>query len=172
MNLAEAIKEAAQRGEQMYLKVCTVDSVDCQERTITCTPIDGGAQLEGVQLQALTSNSEGLLIVPQVGSVVIIGYLDKNNAGVLQYGVIDKILLNVSDSIIINGGENKGLVKVKELTNKINALEQRCNDIVTALQGVSIVLAPSGTFPLAPYFTMPPLQTTQQISIENEKVQH
>ena len=64
------------------------------------------------------------------------------------------------------------MVKVKELIDKINKLEKQTNDILAALQKTTITLAPSGTFPLAPNFTMSPLVTTQQADIENDKITH
>ncbi len=128
--VGDAIKKAATRGLQIYIKLCTVDSVDETARTINCTPLDGTAQLADVNLQSITEKNNGLLISPTVGSHVAVGFFDKNNAVVLMYSEIEKILLDVDDIIVINGGKNDGLVKIKELTGKLNELKDTVNELV------------------------------------------
>ena len=82
--ISEAIKAAASRGEKLYLSVCVVDSVDENKRTIECTPIVDGAQ-RIVNMQASIEGADGILIIPEVGSTVIIGYVDRHNAFVLTH---------------------------------------------------------------------------------------
>jgi hypothetical protein len=66
------------------------------------------------------------------------------------------------------------MVKVGDLVSKMQQVEGKVNDVLTALQGVVIPLAPSGTYSFAPIFspitTINPL--TQQSDLENTKVQH
>ena len=128
-------------------------------------------------------------MLPKIGSLVLVSRIgNSNELFVSMFSEVDGMMLTIgekteleikdnevylnSDKIVFNGGENCGLVKVKELTDKINNIEKQTNDILTALQGTTITLAPTGTFPLAPNFTMPPLATTQQADIENEKIKH
>jgi hypothetical protein len=131
--LAQALKEVARRNEELYLKLCTVDSVDETERTIACTPIDDGAQLISVDLQALQEKTAGLLIVPKVGSEVLIGYLDKDNAAVLLYTEIDKIILDIENTVVVNGGENGGLCITPELKTQLKKLSKRVDGIIDAI---------------------------------------
>jgi len=70
--ISQAIKQAAMRGEQLYLKRCTVDSVDRTARTIDCSPVDDGAKLESVDLQALQDKSGGMVAFPKAGSEVVV----------------------------------------------------------------------------------------------------
>jgi hypothetical protein len=125
--LAKVLKEAAMRNEELYLKLCKVDSVNETERTINCTPVDDSAKLISVDLQAMQEKKLGLLTVPKIDSEIIVGYLDKNNAVVLLYTEIDKIVLDVDNTIVINGGQNYGLVKIAELHNRLNAFEKAFN---------------------------------------------
>ena len=88
----------------------------------TCTVKIGEAEIEGVRLRAsLTDRERQILIVPKVGSAVTLGCLtaDLNNLVVLQ--------VDEAESITINGGELGGLVKIQELTDKINALVEAFN---------------------------------------------
>lgn len=52
MTIQEAIRKMAAAGTEPYCKVCTVDAVDEDARTVDCTPLDEGAPLVGVNLQA------------------------------------------------------------------------------------------------------------------------
>ena len=78
------------------------------------------------------------------------------------------------EKIIINHGENAGLVKVIELTEMMNKNEQKINEflahyrvhqIVDPLSGIAGPLTP---LPLAPL----DVAETEQVYIENEDVQH
>lgn len=114
--LAENIKRLTPAA--MWLTQGEVVSV----KDMTCTVKIGAAEIEGVRLRAsLTDRERQILIVPKVGSAVTLGCLtaDLNNLVVLQ---VDEV-----ESITINGGELGGLVKIQELTDKINALVEAFN---------------------------------------------
>ncbi|MDR0873905.1 MAG: hypothetical protein LBN27_10655 [Prevotellaceae bacterium] len=172
--LAQAIKQAAQRGEQLYLKRCTVDSVNESERTIDCTPIDDSAQLLSVDLQALQEKNKGLVMFPKVGSDVVVGYLDKNNAVVILTTEIDKITLDITDTITINSGKNGGLCITPELKTQLDKLTARVDTIIDAINNAVPATDQSGAG----------LQTTMKAilatilkkedfsNIENEKIKH
>lgn len=89
---------------------------------LTCTVKIGDAEIEGVRLRAsLTEREREILVVPKIGSSVTLGCLtaDLNNPVVLQ---VDEI-----ESITVNGGQLGGLIKIQELTDKINALVEAFN---------------------------------------------
>lgn len=89
---------------------------------LTCTVRIGDADIEGVRLRAsLTERERQILVVPKVGSAVTLGCLtaDLNNPVVLQ---VDEV-----ETITVNGGELGGLVKIQELTDKINELIEKFN---------------------------------------------
>ena len=74
MDIRNAIRLMAQNGTEMYNKICVVDSVDEDMRTIECTPIDEGAPLLGVNLQANQEQEDGVVSFPAVGSYVLVGF--------------------------------------------------------------------------------------------------
>lgn len=89
---------------------------------LTCTVKIGDAEIEGVRLRAsLTEREREILVVPKIGSSVTLGCLtaDLNNPVVLQ---VDEV-----ESITVNGGQLGGLIKIQELTDKINALVEAFN---------------------------------------------
>ncbi|WP_215492787.1 hypothetical protein [Porphyromonas bobii] len=68
-----------------------------------------------------------LLMRPAVGAVVIMGTL----TGDLDHLVV--LSMDRAEEVIINGGELGGLIKVQELTKKLNTLEREINDIKQVL---------------------------------------
>lgn len=95
MNIATSIQRLALRGCEMYLCVCTVDTVDEKTRTIECTPINEGAQLIGVNLQADQSGEVGVVSFPAVGSDVVVGFINPAVAVVILATEITKTVLTI-----------------------------------------------------------------------------
>lgn len=100
----------------------SVDGIFCDVK-----PLDG-AELKKVRLNGHT---EGLIITPADDSFVFVTLLNENDAFVSKFSTIQKITLDVKEDVIINEGKNDGLVKIKELTNKLNALKDDLNAFVT-----------------------------------------
>ena len=146
--LRDTLKKHVTKDEEYYSIVCKVDEVEggfCD-----CTPINGDAQLVGVRLRA-GSSSTGFLPVPAVGSVVVVSFLDKEEAFVSMFSALDSVAIR---------GEEKGGVPVAEgLTKSFNALEDKMREVITAVNGLG------GAVPL---FT----DRTKESDISNEKVKH
>ena len=98
MDIRNAIRQLALSGSEIYLSVCTVDAVDENARTIDCTPIDEGAQLIGVNLQADQSGQTGVVSFPAVGSDVVVGFLSPAVAVVLLTTDVAKVMLKIGDT--------------------------------------------------------------------------
>lgn len=150
----------------------TVKSVDEEKRTCVCVPVNdkSAAEIPNVLISAI--ENDGQLKFPAVDSVVVICRTAKNQPFILKESDLAKYLL-IAEEIIFNSDEYGGLARVIELTEKLNNLEGRVNDFLTTLAGISIPLAPSGTYPFAPLFaSYQPLTPTQQSEIENADVVH
>lgn len=98
MNIQNAIKQLALAGSEMYLTVCTVDSVDEKTRTIDCTPINEGAQLIGVNLQADQSGEVGVVSFPAVGSDVVVGFINPAVAVVVLTTELTKAVITIGNT--------------------------------------------------------------------------
>jgi len=159
--LRDSLRKLTTPNGNAYSKVCTVDSVDLVNLTCYCIPINDDADITEVRLMANIDN--GFLLIPEVNSIVVVSFLSDSSAYVSLVSKVSEIQLN--------GTNYDGLVKVQELTDKLNNLENKLNDLIVACSSQVVTLAPSGTFPLASFFTsVTPLIPTQQIEIENQKV--
>lgn len=162
-NIADAIRRMAQGGRQTVSLICTVDAVDKDARTVDCTPLDEGAPLLGVNLQANQESNFGVVVYPRVGSYVVVGFVADGSAGiVLMTDDIESIEVVVSDKtsrvlideervridvdqetsaeltkdgVVFNGGKLGGLVKVEDLTKRINTIEKDINSLKQVFSG-------------------------------------
>ena len=166
--IARAIKRAAARGEQMYLRLCLVDGVDELRRTVACTPLGGGAALTDVNLQATESQTAGAVVFPRPGSRVTVGYYDRNNAAVILTDEIDKIAVDARDTIIFNGGQNNGMVKVDAMVGWMAKVHSDLQTLKALLMAAPV--AGNGA-PLALAFN-PQTPAPQTGDFENDKIKH
>lgn len=126
MDLRQAIQQMAMSGAELYCKVCTVDAVDEDARTIDCTPIDEGAPLLGVNLQADQEQEVGVVQFPAEGSDVVVAFLSANVAVVVLATEITKTILTIGDTETIVEDNSVTLttksvsVEVKDKTAKID----------------------------------------------------
>src|SRR5687768_8991287 len=90
---------------EMYGVVCTVTSLDEAENTCVCSPINGDADFIDVRLQADPGN--GLLMLPAVGSKVIVQPLNNFTGYVSMFSAVD--------SFKFLDGSYGGLTKTQEL---------------------------------------------------------
>lgn len=153
--IAETIRKMAQGGRPTVSLMCTVDKVYKDTRTVDCTPLDEGAPLLGVNLQANQGSSFGVVSFPRVGSFVVVGFVAEGSAGVVlltddvesvEVVVSDKTTRAVldedgariyvgeetsaeltADGMVLNGGKLGGSVKVEELTTRLNTIEKDIN---------------------------------------------
>lgn len=137
--------------DDVKLLQCTVKSVDLDGRTCTVSTITGNSQIS-FDVQLMAGVADGLLIEPALDSMVYVLMSKYSLPFIVQYSDVVKYLFN--------GDEFGGLVKVIELTGKLNAIEQKVNSIITWGAGVT------------PPFVGEPLVPTQQTEIENTSVNH
>jgi hypothetical protein len=184
-NIAQAIKMAAQRGEQMYLKLCTVDLVDALSGTVDCSPVDGGAQLLGVRLGA-AMGAAGILVLPAVGSEIIVGFLDRNNAVALVYSEVETLevatgtedaysaVVMDKESIVFNEGENGGMCITPELKTQLDKMSARIDGIIDAINNAAFVAQDGGAMLQTNIKTaLAGLTDVESFeNIENDKIKH
>lgn len=96
-NFAEAIKKLAKTNDEVYAKVCEVLEIDQDEKTVNVKPVDDTAEIYNVRLQA-ESESGGLVLFPKVGSMVLVVFINKNNAAVVNTSEIEKLELVIENS--------------------------------------------------------------------------
>lgn len=106
----------------------------------TCTVTFGTIDVEGVRLRAsLAENESHLLIVPKVGTAVVVGSLS-NDLSMLLVLAVDEV-----ESITINGGKLGGLINIESLTQKINELVRTFNNHTHQVSTTGSASAQTGT---------------------------
>jgi hypothetical protein len=165
---------------QIYSVAVKITAVDETARTCDCEPLNGDPEFFDVRLQSVISGADGFVLIPAVDSVGIVTFVNNTTGYLATCSKIDKMIVKSDVEILIdcedikfNGGSNGGLIKINDLVSKLNAVEQKVNDLITACSSVVVALAPAGTFPLASFFTsVTPLTPTQTTDIENDKIKH
>lgn len=201
-NIQDAIRQLAQGGRQTVSLVCTVDAVDKDARTVDCTPLDEGAPLLGVNLQANQGSKFGIVAFPRVGSYVVVGFVaDGSAGGVLLTDDVESVEVVISEStarieadeegvhvrmgddtsaeltgegVILNGGSFGGMVKAEQLAQRINAIEKDINTLKNVFSAwVTTPNDGGAALKLAAAAWAGSLLTlTQRSDYENGKVKH
>lgn len=98
------LKEMAKEGEELYLKLCKVVSIDESKRIMECEPLDGTANILDVRLTASATeeqtDEDKICLFPRVNSIVAIGFLDSNEAVLVLASEIDKVEIKIGDSVL------------------------------------------------------------------------
>jgi len=131
--------------------ICTVSDINLTTKTCKCVPVNGDADFLDVLL--CVNEKNGFLLVPKNNSLVAVTQLNGTDAFVSMVSEVDSILLN--------GDANGGLVKVIDLTTKLNNCENKINLIIKFL--ATLGATPPLTTPLTP---------TVRANIENTSVKH
>lgn len=134
--------------------ICTVDSVDVSNNTCYCIPVNETADIPGVKLMA--QNEVGVLIVPKVGSTVIVEFLENGTGYVSMYGKVQLVKLN--------GDLFGGLIQIDAQTAKLNLL-------VSQLQA-QLALIATGIAGAGGAYTPGLLSTFNKTDYENTTVSH
>jgi hypothetical protein len=177
--IIEAIRKMASLGfpDELYWMAANVNSVDLDKRTCSVTAITGSSDLEIPDVKLQAAIADGFLLVPAIDSIIFIAYSKHNEPFVALFSDIDYMLLVVGSSAIeitkdghlkLNDGSYGGLIKIDELIGKINAIENKVNQIISAFNSHS---HPSNGS-ITPTQISGSLANTQKSDIENSVITH
>jgi hypothetical protein len=138
--IGDAIK-ALVESSAVYSEICKVVSVNNTERTCIVEPINGESNYEDIRLQTKISDTVGLYVKPAVGSTVMVAFYNEHSGYVSQFSEIDSIELKVNNTIVINGGDNGGLLVKQKLVSEL----QKYSAVLTNLQTAINSFVPAGT---------------------------
>lgn len=201
MNTQEIIQRIVRQGAPpVGCVACTVTAVDKTARTCDCDPLNEDAPIPGVNLQANQQAKFGVVQFPRVGSFVIVGFLSDGMAGAVlltddvesvevvisedtaravlddqgvRINMADSISVELnSDGIVMNGGGLGGLVKVEDVTARLNIIEKDINALKKALTGWTPVPQDGGSAlkAVVSSWAGKSLQLSKRGDYENEKV--
>lgn len=182
-DLRNIIRQLAQPDGETAALVCVVDAVDKAARTIDCSPINEGAPLLGVNLQANQGCDFGLCVFPEVGSYVVVGFVADGAAGVVLLSekiesaeiVIGGTSARLDkNAVTFNGGKLGGLVRVEDLTKRLNIIENDINSLKKIFSEWIPATQDGGTAlkTIATSWYGAQLTPTTRNDYENEKVKH
>lgn len=122
--LAERIRALGGTRQTTLLQgiVKTVDG-------LTCSVEFGGITIDGIRLRASEADNDShILIKPKLNTPVIVGSLsgDLRELVVLAVDQVEEVEVHAT-KITINDGQNGGLIKISDLTEKINGLVNTFN---------------------------------------------
>lgn len=153
------------------VQLATVTSVD-KDKCSCDVKLSNDVEIKDVNLRSvLDDNKKGFVVFPKVNSIVLIGTIEnmENNGFILMCSEITDVTIDAK--IVINEGNNKGMVKLPELVQQVNKLENKVNEIlswtaththpVPSLGTSGVALGVSGALTL-----------TQENDLENKDVTH
>lgn len=145
-------------NDSIYCLEATVISVDEGNRVCECDIIAGKAAYRLTDVRLMATVDDGILIIPEIGSNVIVIKSDYIAPFVVQYSGVDKVILR--------GGDLGGLVKVMSNVERLNLIENKVNVLLAAYN--SHVHAANNT-PTVSTVTGT-LTPTQKTDLENENI--
>lgn len=111
--------------------VCTVKSVE--GATCTVVRVLDNLEIPGVRLNCHSTENSGIVVTPKVDSYVLVTSIDGLSFFVSQCSEVKKITIDCESEIIINGGDNKGVVKIQELKDNLDSLKSYIEAMNTAI---------------------------------------
>lgn len=159
--LRDALEKWREGVRQAQLRWVTVDTVDKDNGTMDVTGVIDRLEYYDVQL-----GMGALCIYPKPGTTCLVGIVEGQETDAFL------ISANEVDEIVLNGGTLGGLVKVGELTERLNLIEKDINSLKQRLSGWTPVPNDGGSAlktALSSY-TSESLKETRVGDIENEKV--
>lgn len=168
--------------DSVHILECEVTAVNEAGRTCDAETVSGNSVVQFSGVRLMPGVGDGILAVPAVGSQIIVAHTKRIKPFVLQFAEVDKWVLISGSSLIevkdgkitLNDGAFDGLVKVGELTTKLNNLENKVNALLTAYNSHTHtgVTTGGGTTGATASLVTGTLTPTQQADIENDTIVH
>lgn len=172
--IKEAIKSIAGVPGMMFVmgKVESVGDETCSVK------IADRIVINDVRLNASADgNADNILIKPTVGSMVMMADLsggELRSLVVIAFSELDTFTVKFAGDVVIDEGKNEGLVKVVELTKKLNAIEEDINSLKQVFSSWPPIVYDGGASLKAASasWAAQPLKSTTKEDIENPKIKH
>jgi hypothetical protein len=166
MTVREIIRRVVREdGLMLCCEIGRVKSIDKSKNTCECS-IEGKADVLGARLALAVQGKESIVIYPKVGSDVLLGFVSGATAFVLMSGQVEEIT--------INGGENKGLIKIEEMKKQLSLMSGRIDTIIQALQQSAVAPGDGGaTYKAGINELLATISQKEDFShLEDEKIKH
>lgn len=174
MRLQTAVRQLAgtDLSDDLSMALANVLSVDLDNMTCSVELIGGQtlATMNSVQLMARVD--DGFLCVPAIDSTVIVIWSKRTEPAVVMYSQLQDVFVSADDKVTLQSDTYGGMVKVQDLVTKLNAVENKLNDMIS-IYNSHVHTDPQGgvtTSPLQPITGN--ITPTVRADIENTKVVH
>ncbi len=168
--LVENLKRGNDGARQAQIRFVECVSVDWDNKTMDAKGTGDGVEYLDVILGFGYSD-----IKPVIGSLCLIGIIDGQEVVTFLINAEEVELVETkAEKIVFNGGKNAGLVKVKELTEKVNVLEKDLN-LVKAIFAAWVPVPMDGGASLKSVIAQwagQQIKVTQQTDIEDKIITH
>jgi len=158
--------------DSVYLLTGNVISVDEANGHCEVEAISGlsATKINNVSFQSVIS--DGVDFIPVVGSEVKVLFSKYTSPFIVQYGDIEKMFF-AANQIQFNDGQLGGLIKIIELTQKLNNAENKINEIINAFNSHLHTSGGTGSPTTAPLsLIVGTLTATNRAEIEDTKIIH
>lgn len=187
------IRDAIYAFLKRYLKhqvirgqVVSVNTTQC---TMEVQPLDDSAVMPAVQLRAgADGNNTGVVLFPRKGSVVLVGLIGNNynSAYLVKADDLETIKIsrtgqgafsievNAAGDVILNSGNNGGLVKVNDMVQSLNNIENSINDLKALVTSWTPVSGDGGLAlkTILSTWQASSLPVSSAVQLEDTKVKH
>lgn len=187
MTIRDAIRQMVMDiATKKIIRIGKATNID-KDKCVCDVDLGNGATLHVVKLKAIEDDKEnGLVIIPKEGTMVCAAMLEGIEANwvIVQYSAIDswqittdsgsRITIADDGKVLLNGDDHKGIVKVKELTEKLNAIEDDINNLKNVFSGWTAVSQDGGAAlkGAAAAWYAQQITKTQESDLKNDNVQH
>lgn len=131
--------EALDRLIKSKLRSCTIIEgvITAVNTDFTCDITVLDTDMFGVPMKVLSGTQASLFEIATVGTQCLVEFKDGNLAlpQILFIDQGDKLLINYRELVQFNAGTFGGMVKVIELTSRLNIIENAFNNLVTLYNG-------------------------------------
>jgi hypothetical protein len=140
--IKDLIQQLAYTGQELYVKVCRVTSVDEEAKTADVSPLDGSSPINDVYL-VVDFDKGGFYLQPKIGSLVCVAFINKETAIVVGTSELEKVECILGGfTLKIEGGK-------LQLKNEQADFKTLLNDLLKELKN-AIIQTPSGPGNFAP----------------------
>lgn len=166
------IKALSRQAAPSQMQLGTVEAVDEQAQTCD-VKIDEDYIIYDVRLTSVEEAE--IVMIPKVGAWCIVAIIDNEESltYAMGFSAIDKILAHI-EAVVINEGDNGGLVNISALIDEIDALKRDLNHLKTAFK--SWVVSPNDggakLKALASTWASSSLPDTNRDALEDTTIKH
>lgn len=165
---AQIVKQRSENAKLAHIRFVECTSVDQENKTMDAKGTGDESEYFDVMLGLGFS-----YVIPAIGSICLIGIIDSIETATFLINAESVESVEVKmDKLQFNGGLNMGLVKIKELTDRLNKIEQAFNSLLNEFRRHNHLHPQGATTGLVSPILTQALSLTEQKEIEDNTIIH